>query len=429
MEAFTNFEKVPDLTKRGYRLDRMKLLLQCFSNPHLDIKTIHIAGSKGKGSTAVFAASILMEAGFKTGMYTSPHISDYRERITVNNQFAPESVYLKNMLLIKELIEGDEYLSLPGGSEPTTFELLTLLAFLVFRDSGCDWVVLETGLGGRLDATNLVDPRAVFLTPIELEHRDLLGDTIEKIAYEKAGIIKKNRPVFSSAQCSEALSVFKEKAQTENAPLYILPDLIEKSETDTAFPRSRMYIKWKNDRFNLAELKMYGNHQGDNCALAIAGMHKILPEITDDLINRAVAKAFIPGRMEVLGSRPAFMIDGAHTKRSVTMALETFSSLFKKKGILIFGSVEGKDADAMAEVLAKNFEAVIISRPGTFKKSQPAELYKLFAKFNRNCYLIEDPFEAAEKARELSDSDKPILVTGSFYMAAEIRKFLKIKEK
>ena len=178
MESFTNFEKTPDLTKRGYRLDRMKLLLSCFDDPHNYCNVIHIAGSKGKGSTAAFTASILKEAQLTTGVYSSPHISDYRERITVSGKFADEHIYLKNMDRIKKLIEGEKYLSLPGGSEPTTFELLTLLAFLVFRDCHCNWVVLETGLGGRLDATNLVAPKAVIITPIELEHTDLLGSTI-----------------------------------------------------------------------------------------------------------------------------------------------------------------------------------------------------------------------------------------------------------
>ncbi|MBN2656620.1 MAG: bifunctional folylpolyglutamate synthase/dihydrofolate synthase [Spirochaetales bacterium] len=429
MEAFTNFEKAPDLTKRGYRLDRMKLLLECFSNPHHSAKVIHIAGSKGKGSTAAFTASILREAGYKTGMYSSPHISDYRERITVDGEFAPEPVYVENMNRIRELIEGDEYLSLPGGSEPTTFELLTLLAFLVFRETGCQWTVLETGLGGRLDATNLVDPEAVFLTPIELEHTDLLGDTLEKIAGEKAGIIKRHRPVFSSRQPREVLQVFRQKSQEEDAPFQYLPDLIEEARSETNYPRSKMYIKWKSGRFNLSELLMAGDHQIQNCALAISGIHTILPELTDNLINRAISEAFLPGRMEVVGNNPRFMLDGAHTKRSVSMALDTFGKIFRERGILIFGSVEGKDAKAMAEVLAGAFEAVIVSRPGTFKKSRPQELYNLFENFNGNCYLIEDPAEAEKKARELSGGKIPVLVTGSFYMIAEIRKILKKKDK
>ena len=427
MEAFTNFEKAPDLTKRGYRLDRMEKLLTFFGNPHLKMNVIHIAGSKGKGSTAAFTESILREAGYVTGMYSSPHISDYRERIKVNGDFASESVYLKNMNKIKNLIEGEEYLSLPGGSEPTTFELLTLLAFLVFFESNCQWIVLETGLGGRLDATNLVNPALVLLTPIELEHTDLLGNSIEKIAFEKAGIIKSNVPVFSSYQNQEALQVFKTRAEEMKAPFYYLPDLIENIKSETVLASSTLIINWCSGRKNKTELHMIGMHQAENCALAIAGLTLLFPEFKDELFDKAVTHAFIPGRMEILGSSPYFMIDGAHTKRSVSMALKTFKEIFKQKGILIFGSVEGKNTKAMAEILGREFQNIIISRPGTFKKSNPEKVFSILSQFKANCFLLEDPMEAEKKARNLSKGKIPILVTGSFYMAAEIRKIINTK--
>lgn len=425
MEAFTNLEKAPDLTKRGYRLDRMELLLQCFDNPQFSCNTIHIAGSKGKGSTAAFASSILREAGFTTGVYASPHISDYRERITINGSFAPESVYVQNMEMIRELIEGDEYLSLPGGSEPTTFELLTLLAFLVFRDMNCQWIVLETGLGGRLDATNLANPELVLLTPIELEHTDLLGDTLEKIAGEKAGIIKKNKVTLSSAQKMEAQKVFRQKASEIDAPFFYLPDLYKELTYETTREGGRIDLLWKNGRQNKALLKLLGEHQAHNCALAIAGINTVLPEIDDQIIDRAISTAFLPGRLEIMEGDPPFLIDSAHTKESVIKTLGTFKELFPEKGILIFGSVTGKDSSSMAEVLAEDFEHIIISRPGSFKKSNPSAVYELFKKINNKTQLIEDPCEAEAEARKLSGGEIPVLVTGSFYMAAEIRNILK----
>ena len=429
MEAFTNFEKAPDLTKRGYRLDRMRLLLDCFNNPQKNYRIIHIAGSKGKGSTGAFTSSILREAGYKTGVYSSPHISDYRERISVNRQFASEEIYIKNMNAIKDLIEDDKYLSLPGGSEPTTFELLTLLAFLVFKDTECEWVVLETGLGGRLDATNLADPELVLLTPIELEHTDLLGETIEEIAGEKAGIIKKNKPVISSAQKSEALQVFLSRSKELKSPFSYLPDLYKELSSSISISGSQFSILWNNGKSNEALLKLLGDFQSDNCALAIAAIMKILPQIDSETINRAIAKANLPGRMEILGSNPHFMIDGAHTKKSTEKLLHSFNKIFPEKGILIFGSVSGKDATAMCEILSKEFKHIIISRPGTFKKSDPEGLYKMFEAENKNTYLILDPEAAESKARELSDGKLPVLITGSFYMAAELRKILKIKGK
>jgi len=427
MESFTNFEKAPDLTKRGYRLDRMALLLDCFDNPQNSYRIIHIAGSKGKGSTGAFASSILIEAGYKTGVYSSPHISDYRERITVNNSFATEEIYLKNMIKIKDLIEGEKYLSLPGGSEPTTFELLTLLSFLVFKDSLCEWIVLETGLGGRLDATNLVFPEVVLLTPIELEHTDLLGTTIPEIAGEKAGIIKEGKPVFSSKQSDSALKVFMNKAAYLNSPFYYLPDLYKEIIMKTNLSGSDMEIHWKNGQIIKSRLNMLGEFQSDNSSLAIAGIQHILPDLDNRIIEQGISKAKLPGRMEIIGESPVFMIDGAHTRQSTEKLLYSFESLFKQKGILIFGSVSGKDAEAMAEILAPHFEHIIISRPGTFKKSDPHSLYELFKKRNKNTHFIIDPKEAENKARELSRNVLPVLITGSFYMAAEIRKILKNK--
>lgn len=429
MESFTNFEKAPDLTKRGYRLDRMKLLLQCFENPQDYCRIIHIAGSKGKGSTGAFTASILREASFKTGVYSSPHISDYRERITINGCFAPEEIYISNMNKIKSLVEDEKYLSLPGGSEPTTFELLTLLAFLVFRDCSCEWIVLETGLGGRLDATNLVFPELVLLTPIELEHTDLLGSTIEEIALEKAGIIKENKPVISSAQDSKALEVFRNKSEDMKASLQYLPEMIDSIETTIKISGSHFEVYWKDGSFNRSLLNLIGDFQGENCSLAIAAIKKVLPDLDPETVNRGIAKATLPGRMEILGQNPFFMIDGAHTKKSAEGLLRSFKSLFDKKGILIFGSVTGKDTRAMAEILADQFKYVIISRPGTFKKSDPDLLFEIFRKINKNTFLIPDPVEAEKKARELSSGKLPILTAGSFYMAAEIRNILKIKDK
>ena len=426
MESFTNFEKAPDLTKRGYRLDRMKLLLQCFHNPQYFCKVIHIAGSKGKGSTAAFTAAILKEAAYKTGVYSSPHISDYRERITINGDFADEQIYLNNMILIKELIENEEYLSLPGGSEPTTFELLTLLAFLVFKESNCDWIVLETGLGGRLDATNLVKPELVLLTPIELEHTDLLGSTITEIAGEKAGIIKKRTPVLTSSQCREAFKVFENKTNEMNSPMFYLPDLYNKLDTTASLSGSQFTVEWNSGISHNSHLKMLGDFQGENCAMAIAAIKLVLPDLKNSLIERAVSKVQLPGRMEIIGNNPVFMIDGAHTKKSTEKLLASFKSIFHQKGILIFGSVTGKDAGAMADILSDHFEHIIISRPGTFKKSDPQSLFRLFQTKNKNTLLILDPVDAEMKARELSQGVLPVLITGSFYMAAEIRKILKI---
>jgi len=188
-------------------------------------------------------------------------------------------------------------------------------------------------------------------------------------------------------------------------------------------------IKWSDGSDNNSTLKLLGDFQGDNCSLAIAAIKEVLPKITNQTINRGINKAYLPGRMEILGENPVFMIDGAHTGKSTDKLLKAFQSLFPRKGILIFGSVSGKDAEAMADNLAAHFEHIIISRPGTFKKSDPQSLYSLFKQKNSNTLLIVNPVEAEKKARELSNGTLPVLTAGSFYMAAEIRNILKIKDK
>ena len=211
-ESFTNLERSMSFTEREYRLDRMRYLLDLFGNPQNKLKIIHVAGSKGKGSTAAATASILSSLGYKTGLYTSPHLITYRERITHAGVFIDDRDLIKTGNKIWKILEIE---NIPFPDPPTTFELLTLYAFLVFSDTACEWAVIETGIGGRLDATNVTVPEASVITPIEMEHADILGDSIEKIASEKCGIIKEGKPVFVSPQKEEPLSVIKKNCWRE----------------------------------------------------------------------------------------------------------------------------------------------------------------------------------------------------------------------
>ena len=218
IESFTNLERLPGGSMRPYRLDRMEVLLELFGNPQNKFSSIHISGSKGKGSTGLYIACILNDAGFKTGLYTSPHVHSYRERITRAGEPFPDELLVDLIVTIKQVIEGLPPGALPGQDKPTTFELLTLLSYLAFARDGVEWAVIETGIGGRLDATNVLSPKATVHTPVELEHTEVLGDTVEKIAAEKAGIIKAGIPAYCGLQRPEALSVFAEKARSVGAP-------------------------------------------------------------------------------------------------------------------------------------------------------------------------------------------------------------------
>ena len=215
MNSFMNLERHTDkYSEKTYRLDRVRRMLELLGNPQNSYKTIHVAGSKGKGSTAAFIANALQALGYKTGLYMSPHVSDYRERFTLCGTFIDDSDLIRTADELKEGIKSVE--------DPTTFELYTVFAFLLFKNIGCSWAVIETGMGGRLDATNVLLPQACVLTPIELEHTKILGDTIEKIATEKSKIIKPNTPVFVSLQKDEAMKVFKAEASSCNSNIYTL---------------------------------------------------------------------------------------------------------------------------------------------------------------------------------------------------------------
>ena len=425
IEGFTNFERVTPQIVRDFKSSRMEELLELMGNPHESFSSIHIAGSKGKGSTAAFLASVLTAAGIPTGMYTSPHVVTYRERISRGGEFFPDRVYIDTIERLKAAVESRHSPFLKGEYEPTTFELLTVLAFTIFEETGCTWAVVETGIGGRLDATNIINPAFCVLTPVELEHTDILGDTIEKIASEKAGIIKPGTPAFSAGQPPPVRRIFREKARAVGAPLSFLEDEIESFGLGEG--RRGLSLLWKDGGTLDAELAMFGRHQAENAALASLALKKMLPE-TGPHLEAGLAAAHAPGRMEIREGEVPLVFDGAHTPASVKVLIRGLEELYPEietKGILLFGSVKGKDAGGMARVLAPRFREVLISTPGSFKPSDPGGVYAAFTPYNPRVRLVADPAGAYEQA--LKDARKtggPICVTGSFYMVAEILKLL-----
>ncbi len=422
-ESFTNLEKVKLTNRqRSFRLDRMEELLSHFDNPHRRFKSFHIAGTKGKGSTAVMLASILQSNGLKTGLYTSPHVSSYLERINVSLSPPEEPLIVELANKIKDTIEALAS-ALPGDFPPTTFELLTLLAFMIFRETKCEYAVLETGIGGRLDATNVVIPEASLLTPLDLEHTELLGETIEQIAIEKAGIIKPGIPAFCGYQTESVKKIFREICQERKAPLYFLEDEASLLEVELRSDGTRLTMQIKGEDPVDISLAMRGIFQAENAALVYLTVSKMLPSLPFSALHEGFERAILPGRMEVVNTEPMVMLDGAHTPLAIRRLLESYTKMYPRKGVLIFGSVSGKDHRHMAELLAPHFSSIIISKPGRFKPNDPQEVFDIFRSFEPKIYLIEDPAKALRKALELSKNSLPILVTGSFYMICEIRQY------
>ena len=437
IEGFTNLERTNNTPIRGYRLDRMRALLEFFGNPQNDLRKLHIAGTKGKGSTGIYLAAILSEAGYRTGFYASPHVSSYTERITLAGVPFEDGVYVEMINKIASRLPELRENALPLRSNPTTFELLTLLGFLVFREQGCSWAVIETGIGGRLDATNVIMPEACILTPVEREHTELLGDTLPQIAGEKAGIIKEGVPAFSGYQHPDVRAVFETTAAARNAPLRFLADELEESSIRLHPTGSEVDLRWKGGTRECFELAMSGEVQADNSALAALTVRSLFsgsgsagPPIDTEAIHRGLERARLPGRMEVLslaaGRREVpVVLDAAHTPVSVARLIGSFRKLYPGDAVLIFGSVLGKDPAGMAAVLAPHFREILVSTPGTFKKSRPEEVWSHFVRLNDRSRLVREPNRALEAAAETALRDGlPILVTGSFYMIAEIRDLL-----
>jgi len=425
--SFINFERSKKQTIRDYRLDRMKQLLKHFGNPEKSFKSIHIAGSKGKGSTAMFLASALNTAGEKTGMYSSPHVSDYRERISMAGEFFDDTLYIETA---SEIVKGLKTFILDdatGSNKPTTFELLTLMAFIIFKKSECTWAVIETGIGGRLDATNVITPVASVITHIEMEHADILGNTIKKIASEKAGIIKLETPSFSGRQTETTKLIIRGKAEQMKAPLIFLDDQIENFKTVVTSEGTMVSFTTADAEKNIFNLTTIGAVQAENALLAWLVLLELLQPDNDvkKLLIKGINKAKLPGRFEIITKNGInFVFDGAHTPVSIKKLLESWESIFNRKGILIFGSVSDKNPSKMAKLLSSHFDKIVISTPGTFKESYPEEVYKIFKKNNANVQLIKNPAEAYNTAIKLSESNTPVLVTGSFYMVSEIRKLI-----
>ncbi len=436
IESFTNLEKSQQYTVRTYRLDRMFSLLDHFDHPERSYKVIHTAGSKGKGSTCTLLANGLASLGYKTGLYASPHVSSYLERFTLAGTFFEEPLILETVHDMFDRMEGFLFPEEQGYDHATTFELLTLLAFLLFKKAGCDYAVIETGLGGRLDATNVVQPILTAITPIELEHTNILGSTIPEIAGEKGGIIKKGVPVVIAPQYRDALQVLQAKAEELGCTVHHLPDLLVHCSSHSTLLKNHIQLMWADDTFDEIDLSMLGSFQGENCAMAIAMLSVLglIPNTSERAkALEGISRAVLPGRMEVIRRRHITVIDGAHTRRSMERIITSFRELFPVGGAVIFGAVSGKDHSHMAETVLKHFDRIIISTPGTFKPSNPRELYELctytaqrmMTEGDLDAFPIilfeSDPRRALQRADSMLYDGEGLLVTGSFYMASEIR--------
>lgn len=454
LDGFINFEKRPH--KKTFSLEVIGYYATLFSNPQTAYKCIHIAGSKGKGSVAAMLSALLTEAGYKTGLYTSPHVNDFRERITENGRFFSDSAYLEAFRTVRESIM--PHIGKETEPQPSWFELVTLTAFVLFRQKRLDWAVFETGMGGRLDATNIVQPEITVLTPIELEHCEYLGHTIPLIAAEKAGIIKAGIPVFCSRQPNSALEVFRGRAEALNAPLFYLPDFIETIE-HRLIPHGREVTI----RFSAAHpvgalftrplhaiLPLFTPVQAENAALAAAAFKYRFPDMPEALIESGLSKAWLPARFQLLSTKPLIVLDGAHTHNSIRACADTFFSLLNNgagtpigsdvppnaKPMLVFACAADKNPADFAPIFYDKVGYLYLTVPGSFKKGNLEKTVDAFTQVFGN-ETNNEPNNETDVVMESSEDfnavlkkaftqsvaeNRPLLITGSFYLAAEAQR-------
>ncbi len=431
IQSFYNAEKTGVYDSRIYRLDRMQALLRSFDNPHKIIPCIHIAGSKGKGSTATYIASLLNQLGFKTGLFTSPHLYDYRERITENGNFFCEEIYIQAICEIQKKLPQLLKTQTLQDNPPTVFELITLAAFLIFKKANCDILVIETGLGGRLDATNCIKPFLSVITRIEKEHTEYLGKTLKKIATEKAGIIKKNSKVLIAPQFSLVRSTLKKRARIQNALFFQQKNLssIKLNKND-----SYSFNLYLHGGETSIKLPSPGFFQATNAATAITALLLLKKELqlTESQILkaslRAIPEAPLQGRMQrLLINKTNLYLDGAHTPISFKHAISTFTSIEDKNSVLIFAAVDGKNHEKLIRSIKGNFKKIIVTQAGKFRKNSPEKLYELVQKKCPEAQLIVDTPQALSEALNYAQENHcSILCAGSFFLVSEIGKLTSI---
>lgn len=433
LDSYLNFEKTPK--KNIFWLDTMQFFCKKLGHPENSSPCFHVAGSKGKGSVSKMIAAILEEHGKKTGIYTSPHIIDFLERVAGFDTYFDKETYLKAADELMKAVDNTTIDELPGERPITWFELVTMFGFLTFRQAKVDYSIYEVGLGGRLDSTNVVSPLVSCIGPIELEHTEFLGDTIEKIALEKGGIIKENTPVVVAAQKDSVKNVFRKIAQEKNSKIYFT-DETSKNLTFSYTPDLKMKVCFESQFFNRpiqTELSMPGEFQAQNAILAAIAVKLALPQIDESTIEKGLSRATLPARFEIIRNPekypgiPYLILDGAHTLNSISFTMDTMEALFSKENSpnLLFGCAADKDVDDMAKKFKGKFNECIVTKPGNVKISDLGSMEKAFSSAEIPFTSSEDYAESISKALMSSSSQKRILlVTGSFYLVSEVKKFL-----
>lgn len=402
-------------------LDRMRALMATLGNPQKKLKFVHIAGTNGKGSTAMLCAAVLQQAGYKTGLFTSPFIMDFCERIRVNGQLIPRTDLCR---IAAQVMEKEQQLQLPEGEHIGEFEFTTACAMLYFAQQQCDIVVLEVGLGGRFDATNCIDaPEVAVMAHVALDHMAVLGNTVEGIAADKSHIVKSGCTLVNYPEQKDSVDAVLRQRCYDVTAQYIKAPLPEIASctlegTDCVIDGKRFH------------LRLIGRHQADNAATAYAALLVLREKgwkISDQAITDGFSRAVIAGRQEVVQTDPLLVIDGAHNVDGVTALCATMDDLLPAGGIsLVLGMVADKQYEACVRMLVRRADSVYAVQPDNPRALSSRELTTIIRAFSPYCNVIDcgDVPSALKRALRYADETDAIVVCGSLYVAGEAKNAL-----
>lgn len=437
-KIFTDYQQVLDYffnsrphgtIKLG--LKRILKLLELIGNPQNNFNSIQVAGTNGKGSVTRLLSTIFTDLTFQTGANYSPHLVNFNERITCNNRLINNNEVVELANDIHDAVSTMDEIS--PDMKPSFFECTTAMAFKFFEKKACDIAAVEVGLGGRLDATTSLKPVITVITSIGLDHVKTLGDTIEKIAYEKAGIIKNETPIICGTHKPQAIAVIREVAKANKAPIYQFSkdyyfEIVKNRIDDNIFNFFTPKTQFKN-----IKLKMNGIHQMKNASTAIMSYliycERQNIKVSLDKLKNAIWNSNWPGRFEKISSNPLIIVDGAHNTQGIDMLLENWKIYFgQEKPILLTGMLSGKDYTHIVQVLSDISSAVVITEPNSPRDTDTSIIVKEYKKHKKECdvHYISDHKEACLKALNLSNlHNNPILITGSLYVIGYLKEIMK----
>lgn len=427
LSTLSDFERlrIVRYNAENFNLERMRTLLRRLGNPQDRFRSVHVAGTKGKGSTCAMVAAMLQANGYKVGLYTSPHLIDVRERIVINGDMIPQAIFARLVHLMQPLIARIK-------PTPTYFDILTAIAFKYFADSKVDIAVVETGLGGRLDSTNVIRPEVTAITSISHDHNAQLGPTLTHIATEKAGIFKHGIPAVSVVQDPEAEAALRKIAEKVGAPLDFTGQSIEFSyrfeSSRMHGPHNRVCLTTPISKFEHLAVPLIGEHQAINCGLALAIIDRLKSRgiaINDARALEGLSKVTLPGRMEMVCQTPRVIVDGAHNAASLDAAMKAIGQHIPYDSmVVIFGCCGDKDVAGMLDRITSGADKVIFTRVNNIRSADPHELAAQYVElYGKMAQVAENLEEALDIANRAVTKEDLICITGSFYLVGEAKKY------